>query len=211
MNRTALIAGLGIVSVAIGSLLAQEQPDQQRRSRRSRFDYRRYMFILPSGMIQQMKQRGQMDESQSQRVEALAKEFDEKFVRLRKEFAEQCAPLMTAQQREAVEKMIKDQEEYRAASPRRPLMENDPRMLRYAARRLDLTDQQKEQMEALLTQHEANVEALGDNTEAIKQLNELTSNQIRALMTAEQQQKLEELRQQRSRPGRGNRGDRSQQ
>ena len=83
-------------------------------------------------------------------------------------------------------------------------MENDPQIFRYVARRLEFSEQQRAQRDVLLQAHEENVKAVGENEEAVKLLNEQTSNQIRSLMTPEQQERLEEMRQRRDRSrGRG--------
>jgi len=154
-----------------------------------------------------VKQRFEVDENQSQSLEALGKEFDEKILQLRKEFIERCQQSLTAEQREGFDKMIKAEEERRNAA-RRPRLQNDPRIFGSLAKRLDYTDEQKAQIKALLKQHKTSADALGENVEAIKELNEQTTNQIFAVLTAEQQEKLEKLKQQRHR-GRGKKRDRS--
>jgi Spy/CpxP family protein refolding chaperone len=204
MSRSMWMTGLGIVLTACFAGKAEDEARPERRSRSDRFDSRKYMLLLPSGIAAQTKDRLKTDDSQNQTIDTLAKEFDEKILQLRKEFAERCAQTLTPEQREGFEKLIKAEEQQRAessrfASSRSGSMRDDPRIFRFLARRLDFTDQQNQQMETILKQYEAGLPSLGGNEEAVRQFNQQTSDQLRALLTPEQKERMESMRQGRSR------------
>jgi Spy/CpxP family protein refolding chaperone len=206
MKHFSRIAAVGLVALVGGSLTAQEPADRQRGQRRSRTAFSQNTITMPSGLVDQITQQDEIDANQVKWMEDLAKNFDERFIQLRKEFVDQVGQALTAEQREQLNTMIESRDRFRTQTRRTPSA-NDPRLFRYFARSIEVTEAQQQQIDVLLAQHKDYVAALGDNQEAIDTYNEQISAQIRGLLDPQQQTKLDEMKERMSR-GRSGGGDR---
>jgi hypothetical protein len=152
------------------------------------------VYTMPTGLIELLDARQKIEPAQRQTLDDQAKKYNEQIIKVRRDFIEKCRTMMTPEQISELENIIITEElegnapkdDWPGVAKKRPLM------FRVLDRFLQYTDQQKQQIEALLQQYEAALNGLSESDLGTRrELTMTTYDQIFSLLTPEQQEKVQ--------------------